>query len=75
MKSYDPEKRYGYIEFGNGPDLFVYYTEIDHDPYEALDAGDRVTFDIFKTDKGQVAINVRKVPVSGQVGRTQTQEE
>ncbi len=62
VKSYDTKKRYGYIEFARGPDLFVYHTEIDHDPQEGLDAGDRVTFDIFKTEKGQVAINVRKMP-------------
>ncbi len=51
VKWYDKKKGYGFISFGDGPDVFVHYTSLK-DEGTFLKEGDRVLFDILEGEKG-----------------------
>ena len=52
-------KGYGFIKQAEGgPDVFVHYTGINGNGYMSLDKGDRVVFDVEKSEKGLNAVNV-----------------
>lgn len=60
VKWFNNAKGYGFIlpDEGSG-DLFAHYSAIDMDGYRTLKAGQAVTFDTAKGDKGMHAINIR----------------
>ena len=61
VKWFDDVKGYGYIENGNGEEIFVHFTEIIQDKgFRTLCQGDIVTFDIVHGEKGAIATNVIK---------------
>lgn len=59
VKWFDSRKGYGFIakEDGTG-DVFVHYEDIAGSGYRSLNEGDRVTFEITQSPKGQKAKNV-----------------
>jgi CspA family cold shock protein len=59
VKWFDGRKGYGFIakEDGTG-DVFVHYEDIAGSGYRSLNEGDRVTFEITQSPKGQKATNV-----------------
>jgi cold shock protein len=59
VKWFSNEKGYGFIERGDGDDLFVHYSEIAMDGYKTLVQGQRVEFEITEGDKGLQASSVR----------------
>jgi len=61
VKWFNPEKGYGFINTENGEDIFVHFTAIDMEGYKTLAEGQLVEFDIIKGDKGNQAVNVRRV--------------
>jgi CspA family cold shock protein len=59
IKWFDPESNFGYIERGNGDiDVFVHGDEIEGG--KALNAGDKVTFEIKEGEGRPKAKNVSK---------------
>jgi CspA family cold shock protein len=60
VKWYNPRKRYGFIEGEDGKDIFVHQTGLSADT-EFLNEGDKVEFEVEKTDKGVNAKNVKKL--------------
>ena len=58
VKWFNPRKGYGFIDTGDGKDIFVHYASISGDGYKSLSEGDAVTFDIIEGDKGPRAENV-----------------
>lgn len=52
---------YGFINTERGDSYFVHWTGIDAEGYKVLDPGEEVEFDITKSPKGPMAINVKKV--------------
>lgn len=58
MKWFNSNKGYGCIADDNGSDVFVHHSAIRTDGYRALDADQRVSFDVEPTEKGSKAINV-----------------
>lgn len=44
-----------------GPDIHVHHNAIQHNGWRMLAAGERVEFDIRKSDKGPMAANVVKI--------------
>ena len=60
VKWFNAHKGYGFITDENGEDIFVHYTSIDGDGFKTLDNDQEVTFETKDTDKGTVAIDVKK---------------
>lgn len=57
VKWYDKKKGYGFISFGDGPDIFVHYTSLKEEG-TFLNDGDRVIFEIADGEKGPRADKV-----------------
>jgi CspA family cold shock protein len=59
VKWYNERKGFGFISNDDGKDVFVHRTAI---PAEAgLHEGDQVEYDIEDSDRGQRAINIKKL--------------
>jgi CspA family cold shock protein len=59
VKWFNNAKGYGFILPDNGEsDLFAHYTSIEMDGYKTLKAGQVVTFNTIKGDKGHHAVNI-----------------
>ena len=61
VKWFSEKKGYGFIEQNEGPDIFVHYSSIDAPGFKTLADGERVSFEVEKSDRGPVAKNVIKV--------------
>jgi CspA family cold shock protein len=61
VKWFDMSKGYGYIETGNGEEVFVYYQSIINSEIKNLSAGDRVEFAIDHKPRGPIASEVTRL--------------
>jgi CspA family cold shock protein len=62
VKWFNGEKGFGFIEQdGDGPDVFVHYSEIQGSGFKTLDEGARVEFEIGQGQKGPQATGVRTI--------------
>ena len=59
VKWFNGVRSYGFIEGEDGKDVFVHQSALE--PQVTLQEGDKVTFEVEKTDKGTAAINVKKL--------------
>lgn len=81
VKWFNNAKGYGFILPESGTeDLFAHYSVIEMEGYKTLKAGQSVTFDIIKGDKGSHAINIVTIaetiaPSPSSVTMTDTIEE
>lgn len=64
VKWFNNEKGYGFIDYVEGEDIFVHYSNIKQDGFKTLSEGQLVKFDLVRTDKGLQAINVEGVNVA-----------
>jgi CspA family cold shock protein len=60
VKWFDDAKGYGFIELGQGKDVFVHYSVIQADGYKSLREGQEVEFELERGPKGDHAICVVK---------------
>ena len=58
VKWFNDSKGFGFLEFKEGEDVFVHYSEIKKDGYKTLNQGDLVNFNLINTDKGYQAKSV-----------------
>lgn len=59
VKWFNNAKGYGFIlSDENSEELFAHYSTIVMDGYKTLKAGQQVTFDIIKGEKGSHAVNI-----------------
>ncbi len=58
VKWFNAEKGYGFIAVDGGSDVFVHYSSIQSDGYRSLEQGQRVEFDVARSDRGPQAENV-----------------
>jgi len=58
VKWYNETKGFGFIAGDNNKDVFVHRSGLVS-PYGGLAEGQKVTFDIKRGDKGEVAFNVK----------------
>ena len=61
VKWFNAEKGFGFIERGNGNDVFVHYSGIAGEGYKSLEEGQSVEFDIVEGERGEQAANVVKM--------------
>jgi len=61
VKWFNEAKGFGFIQQGNGPDVFVHFSAIEMDGYKSLAEGERVSFEITQSQRGLQASAVRKV--------------
>jgi cold shock CspA family protein/predicted Ser/Thr protein kinase len=65
VKWFNPEKGFGFIaQEGDGPDVFVHYSEIQGKGYRTLEENELVEFDIGQGAKGPQAQNIRRLGLS-----------
>lgn len=58
VKWFSIRKGYGFIERGDGSDVFVHFTGIQGDGYRNLYEGQQVEFTVEGSDKGPQAVDV-----------------
>lgn len=58
VKWFNAEKGYGFITSDEGKDIFVHYSAIQADDFRSLEEGQKVSFEIVESDRGQQAANV-----------------
>ncbi len=61
VKWFDDRKGFGFVERENGEDVFVHFSNVNMEGFKSLEQGDKVSFDVEKTDRGLQAVNVVKV--------------
>ncbi len=62
IKWFDNKKGFGFIaQDGGGQDVFVHFSAVSGDGFKTLEEGDRVEFEVAKSDKGLKAANVLKI--------------
>ena len=61
VKWFSNDRGYGFVMIDGNQDAeyFVHYTSIEMDGYKTLKAGQAVTFELKKTDKGIQAVDVQ----------------
>ena len=60
VKWFNDSKGYGFIERGDGDDVFVHFSSISGDGFRTLREGEEVEFELLETEKGLQASNVNK---------------
>ena len=58
VKWFNAEKGYGFITSDGGKDIFVHYSAIQEDGFRSREEGQKVSFEIIESDRGQQAANV-----------------
>ena len=61
VRWFNPEKGFGFIDRGDGKDIFVHFSQIQLEGYKTLLEGEDVEFDLLETERGLQAKNVVKV--------------
>ena len=61
VRWFNPEKGFGFIDRGDGKDIFVHFSQIQEEGYKTLEEGQEVEFEVFMSDRGLQAKNVTKV--------------
>ena len=61
VKWFNNDKGYGFIEYLDGEDIFVHYSQIVMDGYKTLKEGQFVSFNLVETPKGLQAKNVEAI--------------
>ncbi|HRI64344.1 MAG TPA: cold-shock protein [Polyangium sp.] len=61
VKWFNDEKGWGFIKQGQGPDVFVHYSQINGDGRRRLVEDEEVQFEIKEGPKGLQAVNVVRV--------------
>ena len=55
------DKNFGFINKDGADDLFFHANNLDGVDFDQLREGDTVSFEVEKTDRGNAAVNVKKV--------------
>ena len=66
VKWFNDAKGYGFIERGDGDDVFVHYTAIQGTGFRSLSEGQEVEFEVVDGPKGKQAANVVKTAAQAQ---------
>jgi CspA family cold shock protein len=58
VKWFSNEKGYGFIERGDGEDVFVHHSDILGDGFKTLEPGETVEYEVIDAEKGPKALEV-----------------
>lgn len=59
VEKFDAKRGYGFITRDNNePNIFVHFSNINVEGYKELTKGQRVSFEVGNTEKGDAALNV-----------------
>ncbi len=58
VKWFNASKGYGFLTKDSGGDIFIHFSAIQGEGFKSLKEGDKVEFEVEKTDKGEQAVNV-----------------
>ncbi len=58
VKWFNKQKGYGFIEQGNGEDVFVHFQSVVGEGFRTLEEGQDVEFDVIQGPRGVQASNV-----------------
>ena len=61
VKWFSVRRGYGFIEKGDGAEVFVHYSDISMPGFKVLSPSDKVSFEIERSDRGNRAIKVLKI--------------
>ena len=61
VKWFNSEKGFGFIEREDGSDVFVHFSAIAEEGYKSLEEGQKVSYDVEASEKGDRAVNVVKL--------------
>lgn len=61
VKWFNEVKGFGFIEQGDGPDVFVHFSAIEMEGYKTLAEGEQVRFEIVENQRGVQAAGVKRV--------------
>ncbi|MCX7634294.1 MAG: cold-shock protein [Syntrophales bacterium] len=61
VKWFNDKKGYGFISRDAGKDVFVHHSAIIAEGFRSLREGDRVEFSVKRDEKGEAAVEVRKI--------------
>ena len=61
VKWFNDDKGFGFIERGDGPDVFVHHTAIQMEGFKSLKEGQKVTMEVTQGQKGPQAENVSAI--------------
>lgn len=61
VKWFNNKKGYGFIEQDGKEDIFIHYSNIEKNGYKTLEAGQKVEYELVKTDKGYQAQNIKPI--------------
>jgi CspA family cold shock protein len=61
VKWFNDKKGYGFLSRDSGEDVFVHHSSIVAEGFRSLAEGDRVDFAITQEQKGQAAVDARKI--------------
>lgn len=76
VKWFNNAKGFGFIlPDGGGEDLFAHYSSIEMDGYRTLKAGQPVTFEVEKGDKGLHAKKIQLVKDKGESATEDSKQE
>lgn len=60
VKWFNAEKGFGFIDRGEGKDIFVHYSQIVQNGYKTLNEGELVEFELYQSERGMQAKHVGK---------------
>ena len=52
VRWFNHARRFGFLGCQGGPDVFVYYSSIQHDGYKKPKEGEAISFDVIEGEKG-----------------------
>jgi cold shock protein len=58
VKWFNDSKGYGFIQHGEGTDVFVHFSSIEGEGFRTLAEGEAVEFEVRDSEKGPQAMNV-----------------
>ncbi len=61
VRWFNSSKGYGFIHRESGEDIFAHYSSITGAGFRSLEEGQKVSFEVFKSDRGLQAKNIKVI--------------
>jgi CspA family cold shock protein len=61
VKWFNPDKGFGFLVSEAGQEIFFHYSCLVMDGFKSVQAGDPVEYDLYETERGYIARNIRRL--------------